>query len=113
MQPEEAKATIRAVAKANEERRRLEGTLNGNGDVASDARKLFREGNESKLIKLGMAVIAFPEPTPVSPIVGAGLVTAGAMQKGIRNRAAFAEDIGRDLKSALKELSRARDQVRI
>ncbi len=113
MKPEEAKATIKVVAEANEERRRLAGTLNGNGSFASDARKLFREGNESKLIKLGMAVIAFPEPTPVSPIVGAGLVTVGAVQKGIKNRAAFAEDIGRDLKSALKELRRARDQVRI
>ena len=110
MKVEDAKAAIKAVAEANEERRKLAGTFNGNSGVASDARKLFREGNESKLIKLGAVLIALPEPTPVSPIVGASLVTAGAVQKGIRNRAAFAEDIGRDLKKALKELSLAKDQ---
>lgn len=113
MKTKDAKSAIKAVVEANEERRRLVGTLNGNGLVASDARKLFREGNDSKLMKLGVAIIAIPEPTPVSPLVGAGLVAAGAVQKGIKNRAAFAEDIGKDFKKALRELSLVKDQIRI
>ncbi len=113
MKAEDAKTVINAVAKANEERKRLVDTLNDNVQVATNTRKVFREGNESKLIKLGVALIALPEPTPVSPIVGASFVAAGAAQKGIKNRSAFAEDIGKDLKKALKELSLTKDQIRI
>ncbi len=97
------------MTEASEEKRQLIGTLEGNSHVASNTRKLFREGNKSRLIELGVALIAIPEPTPVSPIVGSSLVAAGAVQKGIKSRAAFAEDIGKDLKKALKDLSRTRD----
>ena len=113
MKVEEAKATIKAVTEASKERNELVSAINGIGYVASDAKKVFREGNKSKLIKLGVALIVFPEPTPVSELVGAGFVVAGAVQKEIRNRAGFAEDVGRDFKKALKELSLARDQIRI
>jgi hypothetical protein len=37
------------------------------------------------------------------------MVAAGAVKKGIRNRATFAEDIGKDFKKALKELSLSRE----
>lgn len=105
----EAKVAIKAMTEASEEKIQLIGTLEGNSHVASNTRKLFREGNKSRLIELGVALIAIPEPTPVSPIVGSSLVAAGAVQKGIKSRAAFAEDIGKDLKKALKDLSRTTD----
>jgi hypothetical protein len=111
MNAEEAKVAIKAAVEANEERKKLVGTLTGNGGVASDTKKLFREGNKSKLIELGVALIVFPEPTPVSELVGTGFVAAGAVQKGIRNRAGFAEDIGKDFKKALKDLSLAKDLI--
>jgi len=113
MKVEETKAAIEAVAEATKERNELAIAIKNNGQVASDIKKVFREGNKSKLIKLGTALIVFPEPTTVSALVGAGLVVAGTVQKGIRNRAGFAEDIGRDLKKTIKELGLARDQIRI
>jgi len=111
MKVEETKVAIKAAAEVNEERKELRDTLSGNGYAASSTRKLFREGNKSKLIELGVALIVFPEPTPVSEIVGSGFVAAGAVQKGIRNRAAFAEDIGKDFKKALKDLSLTKDLI--
>ena len=113
MTVEEAKVAIKAAAEANEQRKELRSTLSGNGSAASSAKKLFRAGNESKLIKLGIALIVFPEPTTISEIVGAGFVAAGAVQKGIKSRAGFAEDIGKDFKKAIKELSAMKDQIRI
>ena len=107
----ETKAAIEALTEANKEKKQLIDALEGNGRVASSTKKLFREGNKSKLIELGVALIAIPEPTPVTPIVGSSLIAAGAAQKGIRSRAAFAEDIGKDLKKALKDLSLAKDLV--
>jgi hypothetical protein len=113
MKVEETKAAIKAVAEAIKERNELVSAIGDNGRVASDVKKVFREGNKSKLIKLGVALIVCPEPTPVSEIVGAGFVAAGVVQKGIRNRAGFAEDIGRNFKKAIKELGLARNQIRI
>jgi hypothetical protein len=113
MTVEDAKAAIAAAVEVNEERKELSNALSGNGCAASSAKKLFRTGNESKLIKLGVALIVFPEPTPISEIVGAGFVAAGVVQKGIKSRAGFAEDIGKDFKKAIKELSAMKDQIRI
>ena len=113
MKVEEVKAAINALVEANKDRKELRSTLSDNGSAVSSAKKLFREGNESKLIKLGVALIFFPEPTPVSEMIGAGFVTAGAVQKGIRSRAGYAEDIGKDFKRALKELGSLKDQIRI
>lgn len=107
----ETKAAIEALTEANKEKKQLIGGLEGNSRIASSTKKLFREGNKSKLIELGVALMVIPEPTPVTPIVGSSLIAAGAVQKGIRSRAAFAEDIGKDLRKALKDLSLAKELV--
>jgi hypothetical protein len=52
-----------------------------------------------------MACIMFPEPSPVSEMVGAGFVLAGAVQQGIRNRAIYIGDINKTLESTIKELN--------
>ena len=112
MNVEDAKTAIKAVAEVNEERKELRGTLIDNECAASCTKKLFREGNQSKLIKLGVALIVFPEPTPISEIVGTSFIAAGAVQKGIKSRAGFAEDIGKDFKKAVKELNSLKNQIR-
>jgi hypothetical protein len=46
----------------------------------------------------------FPEPTPISEIVGVGFLAAGAVQKGIKNQYTYMEDIPKSLKSVFKEI---------
>jgi len=46
-----------------------------------------------------------PEPTPISPTVGACFVAAGAVQKAVRNRAMFMEDVKKTFQSAINEIS--------
>lgn len=75
--------------------------------------KLWKEGNKSKLIQIGMALIVFPEPTPISEIVGAGFVAAGAIQKGIRNQSLYMNDIPKDLKNAFKEISTQKANLKL
>ena len=50
-------------------------------------KKLWRKGNKSKLIKLGLTLVVFPEPTPVSESIGACFIAAGLVQKGIKKTA--------------------------
>jgi hypothetical protein len=111
LKAEEVKVAVKAAREMAEDGKSLGCAVEGSGCAASGAKKLFREGNKSKLIKLGVALIVFPEPTPVSEMVGASFVAAGAVQKAIRDRAAFVEDIGKDLKKAIKDLEITKDLI--
>jgi hypothetical protein len=75
---------------------------------AISERNLWKEGEKSKLVQIGMALIVFPEPTPVSEVVGAGFLAAAAVQKGIRSQSTYIDDIPKSLKSALKEINSLR-----
>ena len=59
---------------------------------AKSTRQLWRDGNEPRLIKIGLTFIVFPEPTPISETIGTCLMAAGALQKAIRSRAIYVED---------------------
>jgi hypothetical protein len=80
--------------------------------VVAGSKKLWREGNKSNLIKIGVACIVFPDPSPVGEIIGAGFLVAGAVQKGIQKRTLYLEDIRKDLKATLKELGNAQASIR-
>jgi hypothetical protein len=60
-----------------------------------------------------MALVVFPEPTPVSEMIGAGFIAAGAIQKGIQSRSIFIEDIGKTLQSTLKEVINTKHNLQI
>jgi hypothetical protein len=64
---------------------------------------LWRKGNNSILIKLGLALIAFPDPT-ISDIIGTVLVAAGTVQMGIRRRTVYVEDVYKTFHGTLKDM---------
>jgi hypothetical protein len=105
---EEAKTAIKALAELAEIKGDAANMLRGTRQQAAATGKLWRAGNKSKLIKIGMALIVFPEPTPISEIIGAGFLVAGAVQKGIQSQSIYMEDIGKTLKSTLKEIAEAK-----
>ena len=67
---------------------------------------LFR----SFLIKAGLALIAFPDPT-ISDLVGTAMLAAGAVQMGIKRRAIYVDDLPKAFQSAMKDLKAAKDLV--
>jgi hypothetical protein len=79
-------------------------SLSGAINEVRRTKKLWRSGNKSRLIKLGFALIIFPEPTPISETVGACFVAAGMVQKGIQSRSIFLEDIGKTFQNTVKEV---------
>jgi hypothetical protein len=104
MKVEEAKTAVKALNELNESYIELFGAIRGTADSAEASKRLWRAGNKSRLIKIGMAIIMIPEPTPISPVVGGCLVAAGAVQKGIQNRALYVEDITKTFKNTLKDV---------
>jgi hypothetical protein len=57
------------------------------------ALKLWRGEQKSKLIKLALTLITFPEPTPISETVGAAVLVAGLVQNRIKKSTLHVEDV--------------------
>lgn len=72
--------------------------------------KLWRTDNSSALVKLGLLLIAFPDPT-VSDIVGSALVAAGLIQMKMRNSALHMEDVYRTFPTVLRELGSIKEHL--
>jgi len=66
--------------------------------------KLWKRGNNSFLIKAGLALIAFPDPT-ISDVVGAALIAAGGIQLKLKNSTLSIEDVYKTLPKVIKELA--------
>ena len=113
MKPEQAKTAAKALNELNESYVDLLEAIKGTGCTAEAAKKLWREGNNSKLMKIGVTLIMFPEPTPISETVGACFLAAGAVQKVIRSRTIYLEDITKTFKNTLKDVLETRNFMRI
>jgi hypothetical protein len=104
MKTEEIKTMTNALGELSESYVDLIQTMKGSVKEVKETKRLWREHNKSKLIKIGLALIVFPEPTPISETVGSVLVAAGAVQQGIRQRSLFVNDIYKTFQNTFKEI---------
>lgn len=113
MKPEQVKNATKALKELNESYIDLLDAIKGTANTAEATKKLWHKGNNSKLIKIGVALIMFPEPTPISETVGACFLAAGAVQKGIQCRAIYLEDITKTFKNTLKDVLETHNSMQI
>ncbi len=113
MKPEQVKVATEALKELSESYIDVIGAVKSTAKVATDTKKLWREGNKSRLIKIGLSLIVFPEPTPISETVGACFIAAGAVQKGIKSRAIYMEDITKTFKNTLKDVLETTQHIRV
>jgi hypothetical protein len=113
MKPEQIKNATKALNELNESYIDLLDAIKGTANAAEATKKLWRVGNNSRLIKIGVALIMLPEPTPISETVGACFVAAGAVQKRIQSRAIYLEDITKTFKNTLKDVLETHNSMQI
>lgn len=113
MKTEEAKTTTKALNELNESLIDLLKAMKGTTQEVEAAKKLWRNGNRSKLIKIGISLVMFPEPTPISETVGACFIAAGVIQKGIQKRAIYLEDVRKTFQTTLKEIRTTKNHLQI
>jgi hypothetical protein len=113
MKLEQAKNATQALNELSESYIDLIGAVKGTANAAEATKKLWREGNKSRLIKIGVSLIVFPEPTPISETIGACFIAAGAVQKGIQSRAIYLEDITKTFKNTLKDVLETSQHLRV
>ena len=117
MKPEELKRTVIPCARElNLSRKELASVLNETVKEARYAGHLWgkptgTEERHSRLIKLGLALIAFPEPTIISDAVGTILVFAGLVQKKIKRSPMKAVDVYNTFQDATKEIQKIRQEL--
>lgn len=80
------------------------GSMRAFTNELKSTQRLWRKGGSNVLIKAGLALIAFPDPT-ISDIVGAGMVAAGLVQMKMKNSALHMEDVYKTLLNVIKELN--------
>ncbi|MGQ9507072.1 MAG: hypothetical protein ACUVTB_04330 [Candidatus Bathycorpusculaceae bacterium] len=104
MKTDEMKTMVNALNELSESYGDLMEALIGTVKEVKATKQLWRDKNKSRLVKLGLALIVFPEPTPISETIGAFLVAAGTVQQGIRNRAIYVDDVPKAFQKTLKEI---------
>ncbi|MBX5327821.1 MAG: hypothetical protein QHH18_02330 [Candidatus Bathyarchaeota archaeon] len=112
MKTEEIKTKGKVINELNESYFDLIQGMKGTIREVKTAKQQWKDGNKSRLIKLGLALIVFPEPTPISETIGSFLVAAGMVQKGIRNQAIYIEDIGKTFQNTLREIRTTTDALK-
>lgn len=103
MKNEEIKNLADALKELNESYTDVIRTIKETTKEVKATKQLWRKGNNSILIKLGLALIAFPDPT-ISDIIGTVLVAAGTVQMGIRRRTIYVEDVYKTFHGTLKDM---------
>jgi hypothetical protein len=103
MKTDEIKTLADAVKELNESYGDLLQTMTETTKEVKVTKQLWRSGSNSILIKLGLALIAFPDPT-ISDILGAALVAAGTVQMGIRRHTIYVEDVYKTFHYTLKDM---------
>jgi len=110
VKPEELKnvaAVLRELGLSYEE------TLDAMKGVAKDlhfVRRLRGDDDKARLVKIGLALIAFPDPT-VTDILGTILVSAGLIQAKIKRSTLHIEDVYKTFPKLIKELQLSKREL--
>lgn len=112
METEKIRNATKALNELADSRKDLQIAIKGTTRQVAATKKLWREGNKSKLIKIGVACIMFPDPSPVGEIIGAGFIAAGLVQKGIQKRTLYIGDLKKTFENTLRELNSTQSSMR-
>ncbi|MBS7632634.1 hypothetical protein KEJ15_03295 [Candidatus Bathyarchaeota archaeon] len=103
MKTKEAKDMANAANEIGESYAELAQALKGIARETETAKNLWRKGKKPWLIKAGLALIAFPDPT-ISDIIGTAMVAAGVVQEGIKRQTLHVDDVYTTFQKTMKSL---------
>jgi len=104
MKVEDLKAWTEAVQELGLSSKETANAIHDFSCELHNTRRLWKQGKKPFLIQLGIALIAFPDPT-ISDVAGAALIAAGLIQLKMRNSALHVEDVYKTFPKVVKELS--------
>lgn len=112
---EELKKTVNTLQELGEDWRKnlaiINNAVNEDEDVLQSIKRLCKENNQGNMVKIGLMLIAFPPPIVVDDILGWSFLTAGLIQRKIKNSALYLEDLRKAFPSLLKELQEIKQEI--
>jgi len=103
MNADELRALTDAVHELSSSSKETTEALQGFSNELRFSQRLWRNGGTPKLIKIGLALIAFPDPT-ISDAIGSVLIAAGLIQLKMRNSTLHVEDVYKTFPRVVREL---------
>ena len=114
MNKEEAKDVVELLKQYSQSRNQTTNTAgtaaHGFKNELQSTQQLWKQENKPFLIKAGLALIAFPDPT-ISDVVGSAMVAAGLIQMKMRNSALHVDDVCKTFPRVVKELGSIKGKV--
>ena len=108
MNPEEMRKNVSILREFCDDWKENLATLDkvndGNMSMVNSIKHLCRRSNQGNLAKIGLTLIAFPFPIIVDDLLGWGFLSAGLVQRRIKNSASYLDDVGKVLPEVIKEL---------
>lgn len=83
----------------------------GNRETLDSIKRLCKESNQGSMVKIGLALIAFPLPIVIDDVLGWSFLAAGLIQKKIKNSALYLEDVNKAFPRLFKELQESRQEM--
>jgi len=74
-------------------------------------KSLWKGSGKSRLIKIGLTMIAFPEPTPISETLGAFVLSLGLIQNRIKQSTLHIEDLYNTFQEVNRNILRIRQEL--
>lgn len=112
MKTDEVKALVDSARELSESCADLAQALKGTIKEAKATKRLWRDGRKPWLIKIGLALIAFPDPT-ISDVVGSAMVAAGLVQEGIKRRTLHVDDVYKTFQNTLRDVRNTNESLKI
>ncbi len=114
MNKEEAKNIVDLLKQHSSGRQQTasatKGAMCGFTSELRSTQKLWKHENKPFLIKAGLALIAFPDPT-ISDVIGSAMVAAGLIQLKMRNSTLHVDDVYKTFPKVVKELGAIKSHV--
>jgi len=104
VKPEELKSAAHALRELGLSFQEVSNAMGGVANNVGPLKGLWKTNDESKLIKMGLALITFPEPTPISETLGAFVLTLGMIQKKRGQSVLHVDDVYSTFQEVLKGL---------
>jgi len=110
MNSEELKALTDALHELSLSSKETASAIHGFSNELRYAQRLWKKGEGSRLIKIGLALIAFPDPT-ITDILGSALIAAGIVQLKTKRSVLHVEDVYKTFPQVIKELTTSKLSV--
>ena len=111
MEPRELKTTATVLQELGLSYQETLEVMKGFTKNLRSTKSLWKDGDKSRLVKIGLTIIAFPEPTPISETLGAFILSLGLIQNKMKNSTLHIEDIYNTFQDVNKNLLRIRQEL--